>query len=131
MRVHWIGIGLVLVLIIGILFLKSRLRPNASPTTVNGTPAVVLVADLREAGEANDGCALIIRAVRDASKRGVSTEELSPDSPSDLLRDYHILTVPTVLFLDSTGKEIGRFEGEDVKTVHAIETRLASLSGVR
>lgn len=128
MRIRWLGVGLVLVLLVCVLLLKSRLKPNALPATTNGSPAVLLVADLREANETNDNCALIIRAVREAAKRGVSTVELSSDSRSDLLRRYRILTVPTVLELDKSGKEMGRFEGEDGRTVHALETSLESLS---
>jgi len=45
-----------------------------------------------------------------------------------VLRKYHVLTVPTLLVLDKTGKETGRFEGEDAATVKAVQTRLASLS---
>ena len=55
--------------------------------------------------------------------------ELPPDSSSNLLRRYRVLTVPTVLLLDKTGKEIGRFEGEDATTVKAVRTRLAALAG--
>jgi len=96
---------------------------------VNGTPAVVLVADLREADDPHDRCADIIRAVREASKRGVHVAELTPDSKSDLLKNHHILTFPTVLLLDASGKEVERFEGEDIATVSAIQTRLAALGG--
>ena len=129
MRVRWLGVGLVAVLVVCTLLLKSRTRHNASSATVSGTPAVILVADLREAEDTNDGCAVIIRAVREASKRGVHVAELPPDSNSDLLRRYHVLTVPTVLLLDGSGKEIGRFEGEDSTTVKAVQTRLSALTG--
>lgn len=129
MKVRWLGVGLVAVLVACTLLLKSRTRHNVSYTTANGTPAVVLVADLREANDTDDGCATIIRAVRQASKRGVNVAELSSDSNSDLLRRYRVLTVPTVLLLDQTGKEIGRFEGEDTTTVKAVQARLAALSG--
>lgn len=131
MRVRWLGVFLVAVLLIGILLLKSRTRHNTPIATVNGTPAVVLVADLREAHGTDDGCAAIIRAVRQASTRGVKVVELPPDSNPDLLRRYRVLTAPTVLLLDNTGKEIGRFEGEDAATVKAIQTWLAALSGAR
>jgi hypothetical protein len=131
MRVRWLGAGFVVVLVICILLLKSRLRPNVSSSAVTDAPAVVLVADLREAANADDGCALIIRAVREASKRGIHTAELSPNSNSDLLRRYRVLTVATVLLFDKSGKEIGRFEGEDTETVRAVEARLRSLSGTK
>lgn len=129
MKVRWLGVGLVAVLVVCTLLLKSRTQHNATSATVNGTPAVVLVADPREANDTDDGCAAIIRAVRQASKRGVPVAELPPDSSSNLLRRYRVLTVPTVLLLDKTGKEIGRFEGEDATTVKAVQTRLAALSG--
>lgn len=129
MKVRWLGVGLVAVLVVCALLLKSRTPHNVSYTTASGTPAVVLVADLREANDTDEGCAAIIRAVRQASKRGVNVAELSPDSNFNLLRRYRVLTVPTVLLLDKTGKEIGRFEGEDATTVKAVQTRLAALSG--
>jgi hypothetical protein len=128
MRVRWLGVGLVVVLVVCTLLLKSRTRHNATSETVNGSPAVILVADLREADDPHDRCAEIIRAVREASKRGIKVAELPPDSNSDLLRRYHVLTVPTVLFLDASGKEIGRFEGEDSTTVKAVQTRLSALT---
>ncbi len=131
MKVRWLGLGLVAVLVIATLLLKNRTRPDASYSTSKATPAVVLVADLREANDSNDGCAAIIRSVRQASSRGVSVVELPPGSNSDLLGRYRVLTVPTVLLLDRTGKEIGRFEGEDAATVKAIQTRLAGLSGAK
>ncbi len=131
MRVRWFGLGWVAILVISLLVLKNRLRTAPGSIAVNSAPAVVLIADLREANETKDNCALIIRAVREAARRGVSTAEISPASSSDLIRRYHVLTVPTVLLLDPSGKEIGRFEGEDAKTVHAVEANLASLSGGR
>ncbi len=129
MKVRWPGLILVAILVVGILLLKSRTRQNGPSATANGTPAVLLVADLREANEKDDRCAEIIQAVRETSRRGVHVAELSPDSKSDLLHRYHVLTVPTVLLFDETGKEIGRFEGEDAATLKAIKTRLAALSG--
>jgi hypothetical protein len=127
MRVRWLGVGLVAVLVVCTLLLKSRMRHNATSATVNGAPAVILVADLSEANDPNDRCADIIRAVREVSKRGIKVAELPPDSNSDLLRRYRVLTVPTVLLLDRSGNEIGRFEGEDSTTVKAVQTRLTAL----
>jgi len=129
MRVRWLGVGLVGVLVVCTLVLKNRTQHKPAAANVNGTPAVVLVADLREADDPHDRCADIIRAVREASKRGVHVAELTPDSKSDLLKNHHILTFPTVLLLDASGKEVERFEGEDIATVSAIQTRLAALGG--
>lgn len=129
MRVRWLGVGFVAVLVVCTVLLKSRTRYNAISPALSSPPTVILVADLREANDPNDLCATIIRAVREASKRGIPVAELSPDSKSDLLRRYRVLTVPTVLFLDKSGNEIGRFEGEDASTVSAIQTRLSALAG--
>jgi hypothetical protein len=78
----------------------------------------------------HDGCAVMVRAVRQAAKRGVAVAEVAPNSNSDLLRRYHVLSVPTALLLDKTSKEITRFEGEDVATVKAVQNRVAALSEV-
>ncbi len=127
MKVRWLGVGLVGVLVVCTLLLKSRTRHSPTAASTNGTPAVILVADLNEANDPNDRCADIIRAVREASRRGIHVAELSPDSNSDLLRRYRVLTVPTVLLLDRSGKEIVRFEGEDSSTVKAVQTRMSAL----
>jgi hypothetical protein len=77
-------------------------------------PAVVLVADLREAGSPNDGCAQIIQVVREARGRGISVMELMPDSDSVVLKNHRVVVAPTVLILDKNGQELSRFEGESV-----------------
>lgn len=127
MRVRWLGIGLVVALVVCILFLKSRYLPRVAPVASSQSPAVILVADFREANDPNDRCADIIRAVRQASARGVGVTELSLDSKSSLIRQHHVVSVPTVLFLDPNGAELSRFEGESAATVKAVQTRLASL----
>lgn len=129
MKVRWPGLILVIVLVVGLLLLKHHTRPLTAISSVDPVPSVILVADFREADEESDRCAEIIRAVRQTSKRGVRVSEVSPDSKSDLLRRYHLLTVPTVLLLDNNGKEIGRFEGEDATTLEALNARLAALPG--
>ncbi len=129
MKIRWLGVGLVAVLVVCTLLLKSRMRHNVSSAPVSGSPSVILVADLNEANDPRDNCAAIIHAVREASKRGVHTVEFSPDSNSDLLRRYRVLTVPTVLVLDATGKETTRFEGENAATVKAVQSHLSALAG--
>jgi hypothetical protein len=128
MKVRWPGVILVALLVFGTLFLKSRMRQNAAPSAVTEMQSVILVADPSEANDSEDGCAVMFRAARQAAKRGVAVAEVAPNSNSDLLHKYHVLTVPTVLVLDKTGKEISRFEGEDPTTVKAVQTRLATLS---
>jgi hypothetical protein len=131
MKVRWPGVIVVALLVVGTLFLKGRMRQHAAPTTATGMmPSVILVADPTEANNSDDGCAVMFRAVRQAAKRGVAVAEVAPDSNPDLLRRYHVLTVPTVLLLDKTGKEVTRFEGEDAATVKAVQNRLATWSRV-
>lgn len=129
MKVRWPGVALVALLVVGTLLLKNRTRHDVPAAILKGIPSVILVADPSEANDSDDGCAVMFRAVRQAAKRGVAVAELAPNSNSDLLRKYHVLTVPTVLVLDNAGKEISRFEGEDAATVKAVQTRLAALSG--
>lgn len=131
MRVRWLGVSFVAVLVVCTLLLKSHTLHTAHSPSLNSLPVVILVADLREANDPTDPCATIISAVRTASKRGIPVAELSPDSDSDLLRRHRVLTVPTVLILDKSGNEIGRFEGEDATTVRAIQTRLSVLAGTK
>lgn len=131
MKVRWLGVSFVTVLVICTLLLKSHTRHTALSSNLNSPPAVILVADLSEANDPTDPCATIISAVRTASKQGVPVAELSPHSNSDLLRRHRVLTVPTVLILDKSGNEIGRFEGEDATTVKAIQTRLSALAGTK
>lgn len=128
MKVRWPGVALVALLVIGTLLLKSRIRHNLPAATVEVIPSVILVADPSEANDSDDGCAVMFRAVRQAAKRGVVVAEVAPNSNSDLLGRYHVLTVPTVLVLNKAGKEISRFEGEDAATVKAVQARLAALS---
>lgn len=129
MRIRWIGVAVVLLAVTGLLLVKRgahRLLP-ALPSVER--PSVLLVADLREAGEPGDACAEIIHVVREAGKRGIRVQELMPDSNSDLLRRHRVLTAPTVLVLSEDGRELGRFEGESRETVNEIRTRLAALAG--
>jgi hypothetical protein len=113
MRVRWIGLAATLLAVSGVLVMKQREhRPSATPTTDLQQPSVVLVADLREAGEPGDACAEIIQAAREARSCGVRVQELMPDSSSDVLRRYWVLTVPTVLILAQDGHKLARFEGE-------------------
>ncbi len=127
MKVRWPGIVLVAVLVIGVVAIKRRIPPSTAPSPSVRAPSVVLVADFREADASNDACAEIIRTVRQASARGVQVLELPPDSNSDMLRQHHVVTIPTVLVLGQNGAELVRFEGENTATVKAIQSRLAQL----
>ena len=130
MKSKWVGFVGVVVLAFGIIGYKQVLSPRravgpAGPPSEN--PRVILVADPREA-ESKCGCGEIIRAVRAARSKGVPVQELPPNSESELLKRYRILTAPAVLFLDAEGSEVARYEGEDGKTVEAIRSRLLGMT---
>ena len=125
MKVNWVGIVTVVFIAITITAYKVHIK-HAIVAGGDGLPRVLLVADLSEADSA-DACAQIIQSVRAARERGVQVQELGPDSKSELLRRYRVLTIPTVLILDRGGRVVLRFEGEDRQTVTAVRTQLAHL----
>lgn len=125
MKVNWSGILAVAVVVIAITGYKVHTK-RATIAGGEGFPTVILVADLSEADSA-DACAEIIHSVRAARERGVQVQELSPDSKSEVLQRYRVLTIPTVLILDQGGQVVLRFEGEDRQTVTAVRTKLAQL----
>jgi hypothetical protein len=125
MKEKWIGLASVAFIAITIIAYKSHRSKETESAQVS--PRVLLVADLREADSADDACAEIIRDVRIAQARGVAVDELNPDSKSELLSRYHVLTVPTVLILDSNGNVVSRFEGEGQQTVAAVRSQLEKL----
>ncbi len=128
MREKLVGLICVIAISFGIVLYKQTLIVAATPPESN-KPWVLLVADLHEADDAHDSCADIIQAVRDVQARGVKTEELTPQSDSPLLRKYHVLTIPTVVIVGGDGQEKARFEGEDEKTLKALEKKLVELKG--
>lgn len=125
MKVKWPGIVAVALVVIAIIAYKVHTK-HATDARAQGLPMVLLVADLSEADSA-DACAEIIHSVRAARERGILVQELSPDSKSEMLHRYRVLTVPTVLILDRSGQVVLRFEGENRQTVVAVRTQLAQL----
>ncbi len=112
-----IGFILAIAAVIG----YKQLQPQV--VYAGNEPKVVLVADFREADE-ECACGEIIRAVRAAQKKGIATEEIDPHKAPQLLKQYRVLTAPTVLILNADGKEAARFEGEDKKTAATIKSYL-------
>jgi len=125
MKVKWSGIMAVALIVIAIIAYKVHTK-HVIVAGGDVLPRVLLVADLSEADSA-DPCTEIIHAVRAARERGVPVQELSPDSKSETLHRYRVLTIPTVLILDRSGQVVFRFEGEDRQTVAAVRTQLAQL----
>ncbi len=126
MRGKVVGLICVIAISFGIIIYKQTLTAGASQPEPS-KPWVLLVAELREADEAHDSCADIIRLVREAQARGIKTEELTPQSDSPLLSKYHVLIIPTVVIVGGDGQEKARFEGEDEKTVKALKEQLSKL----
>ncbi len=118
-RVALVAVILAVAAVIG--YKQLRTLPSQSVVQGGSGPKVVLVADLSEAEE-KCACGEIIRAVRAAQKKGIEIQELTPDSKSEVLTRYRVLTAPTVLFLDADGNDIARYEGEDEKTVAEIKS---------
>lgn len=125
MKIKWSGIVAVALITIAIATYKVQTKRTTVVGT-DGVPRVLLVADLSEADSA-DACAEIIHSVRAARERGVQVLELSPDSKSEMLRRYSVLTIPTVVIFDRNGQVVSRFEGENRQTVEAVSTQLAQL----
>jgi thioredoxin-like negative regulator of GroEL len=123
----WVGLVAVALTLIAMIAYKARVSPQPTTADAEVLPRVLLVADLSEADAEDDACAEIIRAVRAARARGVTVQELNPDTKSDLLRRYRVLTIPTVLILDPKGEVVSRFEGEGRETVTAVKTQLERL----
>ena len=135
MKTRWVGVLLVVIAAVGIITYKQhRLHIATGQATRSlsaDKPKIVLVVDPREADSKGDNCAEIIRLVRDAGGRGTKVQEISPESESPLLKQYRVLTVPTVLILDRDGNVVSRYEGEETSTVQQIRDRLANVSEVQ
>ncbi len=132
MKRNLVFMAAILIAAAVLIILKTRLKQSGSnPAHVTARPAVIMVADLREANEPGDNCAEIIHLVREAQKSGVLVSEIMPDSDSPVLRQYRVTVNPTVLILGNDGREISRFEGEETSTVKAIRARLREMESNR
>ena len=131
MKTRWIGLLLVVIVAAGMIaYKRDRSHKPAVEAVQSASPSkaeVILVADLSEANEKGDNCAEIIHLVRDAGRRGIKVQEFAPDSDSPLIKQYHVLTIPTVLVIDRDGQVVSRYEGESGSTVGEIRTRLSTL----
>ncbi len=129
MKPTWIGAAFVLVLAGGVVAWREahRTRVDVIPDAPAGVTRVVLFVDLSETGE-EEGCGAIIRAVREAARRGIATEEVDTREPGDRAKRYRLLAAPAVVVLDGRGREIKRLEGESPDTVWAIRAELDGLA---
>ena len=138
MKRTWIGVFVVAVLVGGVLLAKSMKQPAPGPaasgtaaaTPSQAQPQVLLFADPKEAEESG-GCGVIFGAVRAANTRGVRTREVDPEREHDVVRQYRVTVEPTVVFVDGTGREVSRREGESGETIAALQADLDRLAGAR
>ena len=126
MRAKTLALAAVVIAVGAIVAVKATQRRPAQAEVAPraASPAVVLVADLREA-ESDCGCGQIIRRVRHAKAHGVTVEELGPDDPA--AGRYGVTVAPTVLVLGAGGRVVVRREGESSEALAAISTDLAAL----
>jgi len=127
MKIKYIGLAAIVLITIAIIGYKTQLSKQGQIASQSVTPRVLLVANLAEADETGDACALIIHLVRAAHKRGIAVEELDASSKSPLLAQYHILVIPTVLIFGANGKEVSRLQGEGGDVIKKLRTELARL----
>lgn len=93
-------------------------QPVAVATTLAGGPRVVLFR-----GDDSASCQTIHRIVEESEARfggriGVTKVDWSPDNP--LIQQYQIRFLPTVVLVDSNGRERKRIIGESA----AVQTEL-------
>jgi hypothetical protein len=125
-KTNWLAVAAVGAIALGLIAYKSTrtsLPNSALASTRTAAPIVVLIADPGEA-ENSCGCGEIIRAVRAAAAKGVSTREIAPGADPGLEKRYEVKVSPTVLFIGSDGTVRARHEGEDADTLAAIRKDL-------
>lgn len=138
-----IGILAVVVIAAGaIVALKYRQRPEPAsaagravtsrlPVSASTHPrgTLLLFANLAEADEGEDGCAIIIRTVRAARDHGIAVTEYNSGSSPDVRKQHRVVVEPTVILFDANGREIARHEGEDTATIAAIRADIERVTG--
>lgn len=99
-----------------------------SSTMVKAQPSVLLFAELAEANESEDACAVIIRTVRSARDRGITVTEYDSGVAPEVRKRHRVVVEPTVILLDASGREIARHVGEDATTIAAIRADIERMS---
>ena len=125
-KTNWLAVGAVGAIALGLIAYKSTRPPlpnSELASTPTAAPVVVLIANPAEA-ESPCGCGEIIRSVRAAAAKGVSTREVAPGADPAFEKRYGVKVSPTVLFLAKDGTEQTRYEGEDADTLAAIRKDL-------
>jgi hypothetical protein len=139
---RWVGALAVVAIAVSIVVLNPRRpgtpSPDPSGSTAQENPgasaraslSLLLIADLAEAGE-SCGCGEIIRMVRGAAGHGLAVREVAPGAEPDLEKRYRVTVAPTLLWLDSAGREVLRHEGESPAVVDSICADLGRLTAAQ
>ncbi|MFU8805531.1 MAG: TlpA family protein disulfide reductase [Bradymonadaceae bacterium] len=135
----WIGFASLLTLMIGCE------QPGAEPEAISEPAAAAASAD--EGSEANEslaaarvllfadgakaesacGCGQLIRLVRMSGERGIDVQEIGKNERPELIEKYAVKAEPTVLFVDSKGEVVHRFEGEEDATIDGVREQIREL----
>ena len=127
MSLRWLGAVAVAAIALSIVGYKQVNSESVAPNVQSKSPSVVLYADLGEA-ESPCGCGQIIRLIRGARDSGVAVREIAPGTNTAFEREHRVTVGPTVLFLDPSGHEVARHEGESPETIEALSAQLAALA---
>jgi thioredoxin-like negative regulator of GroEL len=121
---------LIALVIFGIIFiLKTRTTdiPSTALTAAQVTgPAVILFR-----GDNSPSCQAIYRLVDEAEQRynsKVDFQQLDWSADNPFIKHYQVRFLPTVLLIDSQGKEVDRIIGESPAVQAKLKDRLAQLT---
>ena len=124
-----IGPWLVLVVIVGAVFaLKSwQQRLESTGTSFNDIkgPAVILFR-----GDNSPSCQAIHKLVDDAAVRHdkqIHFTQLDWSNENPLIKKYRIQFLPTVVFINQQGKEVGRIVGESPAVQQKLKQALTQI----
>ncbi len=124
---RWLGLVAIAAVVAGIITYKTVVRSDKPIEGVAASrpvsPAVVLFANPREAGDAC-GCGQIIRMVRASASRGAAVREVDPAKEPEVAKKYGVTVAPTVLVLSQEGAVVQRLVGESAETIEYIQLAL-------
>lgn len=120
---------LTTILIISALFIAKTWISNTQPTLVTSTkisgPAIILFR-----GDNSPDCQIINKLVSGAEQRyghQITFRQFDWSAYNPLIAQYKVHFLPTVLLIDSTGKEVARSVGESPAVQAKLKNMLAHL----
>jgi len=67
-------------------------------------------------------CKMVQPQLNKVAAEGITVEKIDAESNNDLIMQYNIRNLPTVVLVDNSGKEYYRTAGSKMKAVELIET---------